>query len=209
MRGNHVTRTAALIFMLAISTSATAVPIQVGIGAFSGGETVHDFEQFVGNVTIMTNQLAGSGAVFNSIPIEPHADYGSTFANTVLPFAGRLGLFQGLKAGGEEISFTTPQTRVGFNFGSNRDVNVPFQTFLGNTLTGSFNLITGANTMPFFGFEDLGGIDRIVFFEETTSGFVSQIDNLRYESSAVPEPVSLALVGLAVAGMGFTRRRAA
>ena len=195
---------ATFVCLVAIASSAGAAPVQVGIGAFSGSETVHDFEAYQGNVDILTNQLIGFGVTFNAIPIEPHIDYGSTFANAVKPFAGDKGLFQGLKAGGEVIAFTSPVTRVGFHFGSNVPVNVPFETYLGAVKTGSFNLNTAANTMPFFGFQDFAGIDRIVFLRETTHRFVSQIDNLRF---AVPEPHTLALLGLAAGGLIVRRRR--
>ena len=198
----------ALLAILLSPMAATAAPIQIGIGDFSGSEPVLDFEEFTGNVDVISDQFAALGVSFNSIPVEPHADYGPTFAAAVAPFAGVNALFQGLKATGEEISFASAVTRVGFNFGSNVNINVPFETYLGGVLTGSFNLITSTNTMPFFGFEDLAGIDRIVFLPELERGFVSQIDNLRWEGQvSVPEPGTLALLGIGLLGIGLARRK--
>ena len=204
------TKSMFLTFMaiLLAPMAANAVPIQIGIDGFSGDEPVLDFEEFTGNVDIISDQFDSLGVSFNSIPVEPHIDYGAAFAAAVAPFAGDNALFQGLKPTGEEIFFTSTVTRVGFNFGSNVNINVPFETYLNGVLTGSFNLITAPNTMPFFGFEDLAGIDRIVFLPELTSRFVSQIDNLRFEGRvSVPEPGTLALFGIGLLGMGAARRR--
>lgn len=198
----------ALLAVLLSPMAANAVPVEIGISGFSGGEPVLDFEEFTGNVDIISDQFVSLGVSFNSIPVEPHSDYGALFATTVAPFAGANALFQGLKATGEEIFFASAVTRVGFNFGSNVNVDVPFETYLDGVLTGSFNLITAPNTMPFFGFEDLAGIDRIVFLPELTSRFVSQIDNLRFEGQvSVPEPGTLALLGIGLFGIGLARRR--
>jgi len=202
--------TSAIIAMSLFSTSqAYATLIQIGVGDFSGSETVLDFEGFTPNVDVISNQFsAGLGVIFNDIPVEYHSNYGSNFATAVSTFAGANGLFQGIKPLGEEIIFTTAVTRIGFNIGSNVNINVPFDVFSGGFLTGSFNLIATTDTMPFFGFEDVDGIDKIVFGIEINSGFVSQIDNLRFEEVAsVPTPAAVWLFGFGLVGLIGMRRK--
>jgi hypothetical protein len=204
---NIVKNGALLAGLLAFGSSVNAAPIEIGMGVFSGSETVLDFEEFEGDVDVLTNELAGVGVLFNSIEVEPHQDYGSVFADIVEPFAGQNGLFQGLNVNGEQITFTSAVTRVGFNFGSNVDVNVPFLTFFEGLMTGSFNLVAPSNTMPFFGFEDVGGIDQVVFLQELNSGLVSQIDNLRFESEGVQVPVPPTIALLCLGLMALRLRR--
>jgi len=49
------------------------------------------------------------------------------------------------------------------------------------------------------------GIDKFVM--ETPAASYAFLDNFEYQASSVPEPASLALVGLGLAGMSFLRRR--
>lgn len=63
-------------------------------------------------------------------------------------------------------------------------------------------------------FSGISGLDdaadayvRITFDGATGTSGNNRIDNLRFEATAIPEPGTLSLLGLAVAGLGFVRSR--
>lgn len=192
----------------------SAAPITIGLGDFSGGETVLSFEGYA-DWTLITNQFALSGVTFDSATyggwyMQAYSNYGATLASN----ASGLGL--GVTAimhynDSEEILFTTAVTRVGFYFGSNVNINVPVTLYMNGSPTGNFNLSPLANEMTFVGWEDPAGIDRIVFADENLDLLaMSNLDGLRYEgsiSSAVPEPSSFALVLGGIGALICFRRR--
>ncbi len=81
-----------------------------------------------------------------------------------------------------------------------------FEALLGASLVESASLtIPSAPGVGFVGFSDIQ-FDRIRVFTATTSAM--GIDNIQYNNN-VPEPTTLALMGLGLAGIGFKRRKAA
>lgn len=208
-----------MVFMGA--SQVLAVPIQVGIGAFSGSETVIGFEGLAVGTSV-TNEFSGLGVIFDgSMPVVEYSGFGAPLSVAALANGdGSQGLRQGSNLSTPNtVTFSSAVTRLGFDLSSNVDVNVPVRLYLNNVLTGSFNLMSALNTVPFYGFEDLAGIDRIEFDMELNAqeeiglgfGFVSILDQIRFESASasvpVPEPATLALFGIGLAGMGLARRR--
>ena len=195
VRADHLRPLAFALPFLFAGTAALAAVSQVDETAFSGGEQVRDFEEFTPNSDVVDTQYAGVGVTFDSVsggwPVERHEGYGPTFAAAALAQgAGVQGLFH--LNDGEEILFDPPVTRLGFQFGSNVPVSVPVTLFRGAAPLGSFDLVASGSELPFFGFEDPEGIDRIAFGVEQNNELVSQLDNLRFER----EPTgSVALVG--------------
>jgi hypothetical protein len=83
----------------------------------------------------------------------------------------------------------------------------------GGPTTGSFAVTSisgaadGINNWIFYGYEDLAGIDRITFGPESNFDWIVGIYDIIYETAAVPEPGTLALLGIGLFGMGLARRR--
>ena len=74
--------------------------------------------------------------------------------------------------------------------------------------TGSMPIVVPGDTLRFFAFEDAGGIDEIGFATELNDTFVSQLDQLRFETVPEPSGAILAATGAAVlAALARTRRR--
>lgn len=78
-------------------------------------------------------------------------------------------------------------------------------------LLGTVNVsLTGDFSSAFAGWENQAGISRIQIRELTgDNGLVGGFNNIRLEgtASAVPEPTSVALLGLGLAGFAAARRR--
>jgi len=78
------------------------------------------------------------------------------------------------------------------------------------TVLGTFNLVLLTGGTPlFWGFHDAGGIGSVLL-DNTTRTWSPIIDNLEFgqaQSAPVPEPASLTLLGLGLAGMAGRRWR--
>lgn len=99
------------------------------------------------------------------------------------------GIFDLLSIFINHVDFSDPVTWTGFLNGS----MVASDTF--NTGQGGTHNFVG-----------LTGVDLVTFSVSgtwTDPGF----DNLTYEASSVPVPATLALMGLGLAGLGYTRKR--
>jgi hypothetical protein len=175
------------------SFTALAVAGLAVVGGAAQAATVHHltFDEFAVG-TVISNQYAAQGVVFNAgtgaLPII--ANDGAMPDSPVLspnpPYAGAF-----------EIDFITSTTWVQFNSGywdtlGTAVINVydKSDTFLLGTYT---NTQTAQQT---FTFSNAGGIGRITFdsFADPAGG---DIDDLKFN---VPEPGTLLLAGLALAG---------
>lgn len=204
------------IVVVLIPMAAYSVPIQVGIGAFSGSETVIDFDSLAED-EIVTTQFLSSGVDFSS---SSHVS-GSTAAG-----GGSEGWFFFSNPGTAVlqnfieicldspsfcqpviIDFTTPHSLIGFDIITNPSTST-FDVQL--VSAGSSTIFSISTSFPesFVGFQDPAGIDRIIITEPSIEGEGAiGIDDLRFEG-VVPEPSTLLLVGSGLAGViVFGRKR--
>ncbi len=142
--------------------------------------------------TVATNQFAG-------------VTFGTNFEiRDSVEFANITGKYLDDISSGNPgpIVFDQVLTAVSFNLRSDPG-STTFQAFLSGALVESFSAATNlTNTSNFYGFEN------ILFDEIRLSGAVSNgfnLDNLEFIT--VPEPSSIALLGLGVIGLGAIRRR--
>lgn len=112
------------------------------------------------------------------------------------------------------IAFSPSVNAVGFNISTDLgicgsggvDGTASVSLFSGATLLDTQTFTTATNLSTFAGWSGLGAIDNLRIVVSSNSDFLS-LDNLRYGNTTVPEPGSIALVGLALAGIGAARRR--
>jgi len=109
-----------------------------------------------------------------------------------------------------EIHWDTPITRAGFYITTNGpdDTTITALFMMGNVLVGSHVFDTGGEGGggSFVGIEFLGGFDKIVIDPADVTNGAFAIDLLHYENT-VPEPTTLALLVIGLAGVGFRRKR--
>lgn len=161
-----------------------------------------DFEGF-GPGTLITNQYAGLGVNFSGASISNYTCCGTPTATLVTATdgggSGRTGILNIIFSGGAS----------GVSFGYNN---------YGSLLGGYFQAFDSSNTLietqgytvaSFSALELISfassGIASITITSPSVPSWLVAIDDLTFN---VPEPGSLALLGLALLGLGGTRRRA-
>lgn len=85
-----------------------------------------------------------------------------------------------------------------------QDQNLTFKGFTNSSLLYSSNSYAINSQTPLWIELNWVGIDRLVI---ANTGSQWAMDNFTFDTQPVPEPATLALMGLGLAGVGFARRR--
>lgn len=164
--------------------TAPSGPVAIGPGAFSGNETVIDFESIAQNEQI-TTQFAALGVTFSgdlfgdtfTADLFENTDPGLVVAcnfidNSCGPPVGCSGSWT--------VDFSSPVTRLGFDTITNSTDNTTLTIFRSNVQIGS---ITFDTMVPdsFVGVEDIDGIDRVIVDAVGNGNGAICVNNFRFE----------------------------
>jgi hypothetical protein len=212
-----------LLFFLSFAAySLHAGPI--GLNGFSPSATLITFDDVTGgNCNLcgpsVVNQYSGLGVVFNnpSFPGQETADTNLTYG---IPNASPVNALFVQQAGGQtgvlpfQILFSSPMTKVGFDFGSSSDSFLELEAYdKNNTLIEMLTFVgesTAIGAGGFAGIAEAGGIQRLDVsyhpFFDPSHDYNFSIDNLIFET--VPEPSTIALCALGLVSLVLGLKRA-
>lgn len=203
---NMILNFAAMGFLIG-PMGANATPIEgANAGLSSPGTTINFGNNLFGDGTIITDQF--DGLTFGS---DSAGDPWRYRTATQGPGIVDGHLFRGAPDQNPtewSLMFDTNIFEAAFNFKAfSADTHYwTISSWLEGSLveTFTFNNVSEDGSL-FYGFENSLFDEIRIMNLMDDAGF--EFDNLQYSSSAVPEPGTLALLGLGLAGMGLTRRR--
>ncbi|WP_246840604.1 PEP-CTERM sorting domain-containing protein [Lacimicrobium sp. SS2-24] len=183
--------------------------------------TLIDFDSLPGggavvSGTAITNQYSSLGVTF-SVLEDGITQTGGPLATTEFAPLGqqgnRLGNFYnfstGFRADILRIEFSALVSNVSFDFFPQGDSGGQTRVLaLDSSLAPISDTMTGISGFP--GIQNFSvtgsGISRLDIFQPS-DGWNWGLDNLSFDSVQVPEPSSIALLGLGLASIGFSRRK--
>ncbi|MFL6656959.1 MAG: PEP-CTERM sorting domain-containing protein [Massilia sp.] len=194
-----------LVALLAtVSLSAQAVPLS--LANFSGTESIINFNAEAAGSISGPVTYQGVTFVAQSGGFSIQSSAGSLLGTT----GAALNTNSGANTGDLTLNFATGISRFGANFGTCNSCATLSATVTAydasNLVVESMSFPSFANT--FVGFDFASSVSKIVIDRTDSTSFFTFIDDVRFkEGGQVPEPGSLALIGMGALAVAMARRR--
>jgi hypothetical protein len=190
-----------IVFLLGcIFTGAVnATPISGDASGLTSPGTLLTFDEVVlATDASVTNEYSAYGVTFSGLFYDSSCCIEIWDPDGASPYLGNITTSTS-NYRSWSILFSQDQTEAAFTMASNTATHI-LSAYLDNTLVESFSV--NGSSWGYYGFTG------IVFDElRMQANQAMLIDNLQFSTTPIPEPASIALLGLGLAGIGYSRRK--